>query len=92
MLMEKMELGEEFENYLLSSFPIDRKELHRLLDEIGGYYSKTANEYIVARHARLQLEGHKNDCIFRKIKNELKRRRFIGPDLSIRQIRRIIYG
>ncbi|OQY32912.1 MAG: hypothetical protein B6241_09640 [Spirochaetaceae bacterium 4572_59] len=90
--MAKIYLDEQFKFYLLSSYPIDESLLDHLLEDMGEYFSKDVRDFISLRHQELHREGMKNDQIYGQIQKELKERRFAGPDMSIRQIRRAIYG
>ncbi|MBB6481898.1 hypothetical protein [Spirochaeta isovalerica] len=90
--MAKMELEESFRQYLLSSYPIDESLLSHLLDDLGEYFLKAPQEFIVQRHRQLQKRGLRNEEIYRKIQRELQSRPFAGPQMSLRQIRRVIYG
>jgi len=90
--MAKIELEESFRQYLLSSYPIDNALLQHLLDDLGEYFLINPEDYIVQRHRNLQKRGLKNEEIYRKIQGELKTRPFAGPPMSLRQIRRAIYG
>jgi hypothetical protein len=44
------------------------------------------------RHRELQREGLANEEIFARIGEEVTARRFRAPQLSARQLRRIVYG
>lgn len=90
--MAKVYLDEQFKNYLISTYPVDASLLDHLLEDLGEYFSKDVSEFISLRHQELHREGMKNDQIYGQIQIELKERRFAGPDMSIRQIRRAIYG
>ena len=67
-------------------------EAGRVIAEILSYFSESAEEFIVRRHAELQGEAHKNTAIFEQIAAELQQRRFAAPVLTQRQIRRLVYG
>lgn len=84
-------LDEEFESYLLSSYSLERDELYRLLEDLT-VADLSVNNFIQKRHMELQRQGMKNSEIFQLIQREVKSRRFPGPELSVRQIRRNIYG
>ncbi len=90
--MAKIILDDQFKNYLLSTYPIDESLLSHLVEDLGEYFSTDVKKFIGLRHQKLQKEGLKNDKIYSQIHEELKERRFAAPELSIRQIRRIIYG
>lgn len=90
--MSDIRLDEEFEQHLLSSYSLGKKELYSLLDDLSGAFDSSVESYIQKRHLALQKEGKKNAFIYDAIQKELKTHRFIGPDLTVRQIRRVIYG
>ena len=78
--------------HLLDTFDLDREELNRLLDDILNFFDSTIEEYIQIRHLDLKALGLKNEEIYRTLQQEIERTRFKAPTLSLRQIRRIIYG
>lgn len=90
--MSGIRLDEQFEQHLLSSYSLGKVELYRLLDDLSGAFDESVESYIQKRHLALQKEGKKNAFIYEVIQRELKTHRFIAPELSIRQIRRVIYG
>ena len=90
--MTKLILDQQFKNYLLSAYPIDESLLNHLVEDLGEYFSKDVKEFISQKHQQLHLEGLKNEQIYKMIQKELKERRFTGPDMTVRQIRRVIYG
>lgn len=65
---------------------------NHLVQEILHFYRDTAEDFIIKRHSELQNEGLSNSKIYAQIELELHQRRFHPPPLSLRQIRRIIYG
>jgi len=90
--MSKLLLDDQFKRYLLSSYPIDESVLNHLMEDVGAYFALDVKEFIGRRHQELHREGMKNDQIYTKIQRELRERRFTGPEMSLRQIRRVIYG
>jgi len=90
--MAKITLDEQFKNYLLSAYPVDESLLNHLVEDLGDYFSRDSKDFISFRHQQLHSEGLKNNEIYIQIQNELKERRFAAPEMSIRQIRRVIYG
>lgn len=68
------------------------RELSRLLDEINSYYELEIKEFIQLRHLQLKNEGWQNADIFHQLQVEIEDRRFKAGEISLRQIRRIIYG
>ena len=90
--MADIDLDKQFKNYLLTSYPLSESLLRNILDDLGEYFGTPLEEYIPARQRELHQQGKKNEEIYRIIQEEIKRKLFPGPNLSIRQIRRIIYG
>lgn len=90
--MDKIILEDNFRNYLLSSYPFDAEILDHLMDDLSDYFSRDIPSYIGSRHQQMQKEGLKNTEIYKRIQSEIKGMRFPAGRLSLRQIRRIIYG
>lgn len=90
--MAKIILDEQFKNYLLSAYPVDESLLNHLVEDLGDYFSTDVKEFISLRHGQLHGEGFRNNEIYLQIQAELKEKRFAAPELSVRQIRRVIYG
>ena len=90
--MSKIYLDEQFKSYLISTYPVEESLLNHLIEDLGEYFSRDVKDFISLRHQELHRQGMKNNQIYEQIKKELKERRFAGPDMSIRQIRRAIYG
>ena len=67
-------------------------EAARVIDDVIAFHAQPVEDYVRARHARLQAYGAKNPEIFARIADELAQRVVAAPRLSERQLRRIIYG
>ena len=67
-------------------------EVEKIVHETLAYFAETVEQFVARRHAELQAEELKNDAIFERIQAELRQRRFAAPELSARQIRRLVYG
>jgi hypothetical protein len=67
-------------------------EARRVVAEVLAYFSDTVERFVRRRHVELQGEQYRNEEIFERIAAELQARRFAAPELSPRQIRRMIYG
>lgn len=78
--------------HLTQTLAMSNSDATRVVDEILHYYGDTVEEFVVRRHRELQLAGLHNKAIFDAIATELEHGRFRTPALSVRQIRRIIYG
>lgn len=67
-------------------------EARRVIDDVVAWYREPVVEYIRRRHRSLHTHGVRNPEAFETIAGELRRRVVGAPELSTRQIRRIIYG
>lgn len=67
-------------------------EAGRVVSDVVAYFSEQTEDYVRRRHAQLQANGLKNPEIFERIGAELGRRVVAPPELSERQLRRIVYG
>ncbi|MEV4897057.1 hypothetical protein AB0K48_47685 [Nonomuraea sp. NPDC055795] len=83
---------EELIAHLTRTSPLGPGEAARVVAEVLAYFSETAEEYVRRRHAELKARGLTNDEIFPRIAAELPGRRVAAPELSLRQLRRIVYG
>lgn len=64
----------------------------RVVEEVLTYFAETVEAFVARRHAELQGEHLKNEDIFERIGAEMQVRRFAAPEMTKRQIRRIVYG
>ena len=78
--------------YLARSSRLNVAEASRLVHEVLAFLGETPEDYIRRRHMRLQGQGLSNREIFVRLAAELPQLRFRAPELSERQIRRVIYG
>lgn len=64
----------------------------RVIDDVVAYFGETVEAVVRRRHGELQAAGWANAEIFDRIAAELAARPVRAPDLSARQLRRIVYG
>jgi hypothetical protein len=83
---------DELTSYVARSSGLDPAQAKRLVDDVLSYLSESVDDFVRRRHAVLLRLGRRNPEIYTTIAAELAARRFPPPLLSIRQIRRIIYG
>jgi hypothetical protein len=83
---------DELLDYLVRTSRLTRPEAARVLNEIVAFMEETPEDFIRRRHLALQAQGHSNNEIFARLSDELARWRFRAGELSVRQLRRIIYG
>jgi hypothetical protein len=67
-------------------------EARRVVADVLAYFSETAEEYVRRRHGELRTYGAHNDEIFARLVLELKHWPVRSPELSERQLRRMVYG
>ena len=67
-------------------------EAARVVEDVIAFHAQPVEDYVRARHASLKTYGAKNPEIFARIAEELAHRVVAAPDLSERQLRRIVYG
>ena len=82
----------ELVTYLVRTSRMTAAEAQKVVDEVIAFMHETPDDYIRRRHLALQSQGYSNAEIFAQLARDLRQRRFKAPDLSERQIRRIIYG
>jgi hypothetical protein len=85
-------MSPERQSYLEGKYGLDREELSSLLEDLLAFTDESVEEFVRRRHGELQREGLRNDSIYRRLAAETAAGRFRGPELSPRQVRRIIYG
>ena len=64
----------------------------RVVEDIASFFHEPAEAFIRRRHRELQAAGRANAEIFAEIAKELSERPVAAPELTERQIRRVIYG
>ena len=79
-------------NHLVAGTDLTPAEAQRVIEDVLAFYAEPVEEYVRRRHAELKTYGAKNDEIFARIATELGDRVVAAPELSERQLRRIIYS
>jgi hypothetical protein len=77
---------------IVTSTGLPATEAARVVEDVVAFYSEPVEDYVRRRHAHLKTYGAKNPDIFARIAGELADRVVAAPDLSERQLRRIVYG
>jgi hypothetical protein len=83
---------QELTEYLSRTTRLAPEEAHRVVREVIGYLQETPDAFVRRRHRALQSEGLANAAIYARLTVELSTWRFRAPQLTQRQIRRMIYG
>lgn len=78
--------------HLVRSTPLSASEASRVVAEVLSYFAEPVDVFVRRRHRELQARGMHNDQIFAAVAAELGARRVAPPELSARQLRRIVYG
>jgi hypothetical protein len=78
--------------HVVRTTQLDADVARRVVADVTAYFSETAEAFVRRRHRELQAAGLANPEIFDRIAGELTRRPVAAPPLSLRQIRRVVYG
>ncbi|WP_330351528.1 hypothetical protein [Streptomyces sp. NBC_00582] len=85
-------MHDELVDHLTRSTPLQRGEALRVIQDVLAFFDETTEDYVRRRHRELQAEGLVNAEIFERVAADLQYRAVAPPELSIRQLRRIVYG
>jgi hypothetical protein len=77
--------------YVAASTGLPEATATRVVADIAAYFTETVEEFVRRRHTELREKHRKNDEIWPLITAELGTRRFVAPELSQRQLRRMVY-
>jgi len=75
-----------------ASTGLDEATAVRVVADVVAYFGETVEEYVMRRHEDLKSRNRRNGDIWPMLAAEVAGRRFKAPDLTERQLRRIIYG
>ncbi len=82
----------EVVNHITASTGLSARDAARVVDDVLAYYAEPTEAFVRRRHGQLKEGGLKNPDIFRVLMSELSTRVVSAPELSERQLRRIVYG
>jgi hypothetical protein len=91
-VLERRTTYEDLIDHLVRTTPLGRGEAGRVVMDILAYFDETTEEYVRRRHRELQTKGLVNTEIFERIGEELPHRAVAPATLTVRQLRRIVYG
>ncbi|MET8677674.1 hypothetical protein ABZW18_08805 [Streptomyces sp. NPDC004647] len=91
-MLDRPASHDDLVDHLVRSTPLQRGEAARVVLDVLAYFDETTEEFVRRRHRELQSGGLSNPDIFLRITHELPRRAVAPPELSLRQLRRIVYG
>lgn len=78
--------------HVMAGTGLSAPEAARVVEDVLAFHAEPVEAYVRRRHAELKTYGAKNEQIFGLLREELASRVVAAPDLSERQLRRIIYG
>lgn len=85
-------MHDELVDHLTRTTPLSRGEALRAIQDVLAYFDETTEDYVRRRHRELQAQGLVNSAIFERIEADLRYRAVTPPELTLRQLRRIVYG
>ncbi|QES41730.1 MULTISPECIES: hypothetical protein [Streptomyces] len=85
-------MHDDLVDHLTRSTPLQRGEALRVVQDVLAYFDETTEQFVRRRHRELQGQGLLNAAIFQQISAELEYRAVAPPELTLRQLRRIVYG
>jgi hypothetical protein len=77
---------------IASTTGLDAGAAGRVAADVMAYFTETTESYVRRRHRELQTHGVRNEEIFARVTEELRHWPVRAPELSARQLRRIVYG
>jgi hypothetical protein len=79
-------------HHIVASTGLPEATATRVVADVAVYFGETVEEYVRRRHGELRERQRKNDEIWPQIAAEIGARRFRAPEMSERQLRRVVYG
>ena len=71
---------------------LDPDVARRVVEDVLAFHAEPVADFVRRRHAQLKTYGARNPEIFARISEELAHRVVAAPELSERQLRRLVYG
>lgn len=78
--------------HVVESTGLTPAEAARVIEDVVAFHTENVEAFVRRRHGELKTYGAKNPAIFAKIATELADRVVAAPDLTERQLRRLVYG
>ena len=79
-------------DHLVATTELTAPEAVRVVEDVLAFHAEPVEAYVRRRHAELKAQGVRNSEIFARLAQELVHRVVAAPELSERQLRRIVYG
>lgn len=90
--LRKVYVDPRLVRHVEESSGLTASEALRLVEDVLSFHDEPVEEWVRRRHAELKADGARNAEIFARLQQELRGHVVAAPDLSERQLRRIIYG
>ncbi len=87
-----LELDADLVRHLVTTTDLTKGEAVRVIADVMTWFHEPVEDYVRRRHSELQVHGVRNSDAYARIAAELGRRVIAPPELSERQVRRLIYG
>lgn len=87
-----MSVDQRLLRHVMAGTGLSAAEATRVVEDVVAFHRERVEDYVRRRHGELKTYGAKNEEIFARLRAELAGRVFAAPDLSERQLRRIVYG
>jgi hypothetical protein len=87
-----MPVDQRLVKHVMAGTGLTAAEAARVVEDVIAFLAEPVEDVVRRRHAELKNQGAKNDEIFARLREELADRVVAAPDLSERQLRRIVYG
>jgi len=79
-------------DHVAASSGVSPAVARRIVEDVLAHQAESVEDFVIRRHRELASRGWKNAAIYEQVGQEVSRRLFKGPECSVRQIRRMIYG
>jgi hypothetical protein len=79
-------------DHVVATTGLTAAEAARIVDDVLAFHAEPVETYVRRRHAELKTHGARNPEIFARLAEELAHVVVAAPELSERQLRRIVYG
>lgn len=87
-----MKPDDDLVRHVVATTGLTAAEATRVIEDVLAFHGEPVEEYVRRRHAQLKTYGAKNPEIFAQIADELGARVVAAPELTERQLRRLVYG
>lgn len=87
-----MRIDPDLVEHVATTTGLSPAEAARVVDDVLTFHAQPVADVVRRRHAQLRTTGARNPEIFARLAVELRQRLVAAPELSERQLRRLVYG